>query len=312
MADFNRRQFLKSSVSAAALSTVSAGSLAHASEQAAVGAGSPPEGQFIDTNVDLFVWPFRTLKYEQTDALVSKLRQHGIRQAWAGSHEAMLHRNIDLVNRRLAEECETKGEGILVPFGTVNPLFPDWEWDLEQCDEMYDMPGIRVYPSYQGFSLGDAEFRRLLFRAAERDMLVQIVVDMEDERLQHPTVPIRSADVSPLLNILPEIPEVDVMLLNAFRQVRGEQFARFINETNVTFDIARLDGSGEIERVLNGREGRVADGQTKVPVERLLLGSHMPFFPLENVLFKFMDSPMTEAQARAILHENAERLIETA
>lgn len=309
MPEFNRRQFLKSSVSAAALAGLSAGTAAEAAESSRPTSQNVPEGQFVDTNVDLFVWPFRTLKYEQTDALIGKLRQHGIKQAWAGSHEALFHKNVDLVNRRLAEECASKGDGMLVPFGTVNPLFPDWEWDLEQCAEAYDMPGIRVYPSYQGFSVDDAEFRRLLYRASERGLMVQIVVDMEDERLQHPVVPIRSADVEPLLNIVPEIPEANIMLLNAFRVVRGDLFARFIKETSINFDIARLDGSGEIERVLNGRRGRVADGETKVSEERLLLGSHMPFFPLENALFKFMDSPMTEQQARAILYENAERLL---
>lgn len=311
MGDFNRRQFLKSSVSAAALTGLSAGSLRDAAAKPPKSKrGAAPAGQFIDVNVDLFKWPFRTLKYEETDALVEKLQQHGIREAWAGSHEALFHKNVDLVNRRLVEECETKGQGMLVPFGTVNPLFPDWEWDLERCAEAFDMPGIRVYPSYQGFSLGDEEFRRLLYMATERGLLVQIVVDMEDERLQHPVVPIRSADVSPLPNVLAEIPDANVMLLNAFRVVRNDTFARFVNETNVTFDIARLDGAGEIERVLNGREGRVGDGQTAISVDRLLLGSHMPFFPLENALFKFMESPMTEQQARAILYENAERLLQ--
>ncbi len=266
----------------------------------------------MDTNVDLFTWPFRTLKYDQTEALVAKLRQHGVRQAWAGSHEALLHKDVDLVNRRLAQECEEKGDGVLVPFGTVNPLFPDWEWDLERCDEAYDMPGIRVYPSYQGFDVADSSFRRLLYLASERDMIVQIALDMEDERLQHPVVPIRPADVSSLPGTLAELPDPNVMLLNAFRHLSGDLFRTFIHDTNVTFDIARLDGSGEIERMLNGMEGRYADGETEVSPERLLLGSHMPFFPLENVMFKFMDSPMTEAQARAILHRNAERLLESA
>lgn len=268
-----------------------------------------PEGQFVDVNVNLFKWPFRTLKYEETGPLVEKLREHGIRQAWAGSYEALFHKNVDLVNRRLVDECEARGDGMLIPFGTVNPLFPDWQWDLQRCAETFDMPGIRIYPAYQGFSLDSEEFRRLVYLAAERGLLVQIVVDMEDERLQHPVVPIRTPGVSPLPDILAEIPDANVMLLNAFRVVQNDLFATFVNETNVTFDIAYLDGAGEVAHVLNGSAGRVGEGTTCISAERLLMGSHLPFYPLENVLLKFMESPMTEHQARAILYENAERLL---
>ena len=277
MADFNRRQFLKSSVSAAALSGLSVNSFANpGTVTSSPNINRPrPEGQFIDTNVDLFAWPFRTLKYQKTEDLVDKLQQHGVRQAWAGSHEALFHRNVDLVNRRLVEECETKGQGVLIPFGTVNPLFPDWEWDLQQCAEAYDMPGIRVYPSYQGFSIADEEFRRLLYMASERGLIVQIAVDMEDERLQHPVAPIYTANMSSLPGTLAEIPDAKVMLLNAFRGVRGDLFATFINETDVTFGISRLDGAGEIERVLNGRDGRYAIEGTKMSEERLVLGFHV-------------------------------------
>src|SRR5215470_12481559 len=65
--------------------------------------GPPPE--IIDTNVHVFDWPFRKLKYAEAKALVAKLRKHRITQAWTGSYEGLLHKDLDGVNARLAEEC---------------------------------------------------------------------------------------------------------------------------------------------------------------------------------------------------------------
>ena len=110
----------------------------------------PPEGatatgpDIIDTNVHLFQWPFRRLKYDRTEALVRKLRRHRIAQAWAGSFESVFHKQLDAANRRLVDECREHGGGLLIPIGSVNPVWPDWEEDLRRCHEQYQMRGVRL------------------------------------------------------------------------------------------------------------------------------------------------------------------------
>ena len=95
---------------------------------------------------------------DKTRSLVAKLRHHRITKAWAGNFEALFSKSINEVNARLAEECRVNGEGILIPFGTVNPAWPDWEEDLRRCHEVHRMPGIRLYPAYQTFDLNHNEF----------------------------------------------------------------------------------------------------------------------------------------------------------
>ena len=75
----------------------------------------------IDSNVHLFDWPFRKLKYDRTEALIAKLRKHRITQAWAGSFEAILQKQLDAINHRLAEECRTRGDGVLDPYRQRQP-----------------------------------------------------------------------------------------------------------------------------------------------------------------------------------------------
>src|SRR5688500_6805040 len=107
----------------------------------------------IDSNVNLLEWPFRKMKYGNTRLLIEKLRRHRITQAWAGNYEAVFSKSINVTNARLVKECRDNGKGMLVPFGAVNPAWPDWEEDVRRCHEEHKMAGIRLYPAYQAYDL---------------------------------------------------------------------------------------------------------------------------------------------------------------
>ena len=127
----DRRSFVKASLIPAMMPL--AASFAGPSSRGAEPEPAVPD--IIDTNVHLFEWPFRKLKYARTESLIAKLRKHRITKAWAGSFEAVLHKQLDRVNRRLADECRTHGDGMLTAIGSINPAWPDWEEDLRRCHE---------------------------------------------------------------------------------------------------------------------------------------------------------------------------------
>ena len=252
----------------------------------------------IDTNVTLSRWPFRRCPLDETPALVAKLRANGVTQAWAGTFDGLLHKDIASANTRLAEQCSKHGGGLLLPFGSINPRLPDWEDDLRRCAEVHKMRGIRLHLNYHGYKLHDPAFPRLLTLAADRGLIVQLAVSMEDERTQHPLLQVPPVDTAPLLDLVKSLPKLRLVLLNWARTVRGEPLLRLAATERVWFDIAMLEG-------VNG----VANLAAQLPVKQILFGSHAPFFYFDSALLKLKESALTEAQSKVIQSENAQRVV---
>jgi predicted TIM-barrel fold metal-dependent hydrolase len=252
----------------------------------------------IDTNVYLSRWPFRRLHGDEPDELVAKLRRQNVEQAWVGSFDALLHRDVAAVNERLVQDCRQHGPGLLRPFGTVNPTLPDWEEDLRRCHEVHHMPGIRLHPNYHGYRLDSPAFARLLAQTSFRGLLVQVVLTMEDERTQHPACRVPHVDARPLTELLRKLPRLRLVLLNAFRAHNIEQVAGVMRAGQLYVDIATLEGAGGV--------GRLVDA---VGVQRVVFGSHYPLFYHESALLKLQESELPAPILRAVRTENAQRLV---
>ncbi|MBI5692204.1 MAG: amidohydrolase family protein [Verrucomicrobia bacterium] len=255
--------------------------------------------ELVDTNVYLSRWPLSRLPHDDTAALAAKLRSAGVTQAWAGSFDGLLHRDLASVNARLAEECRRHGAGLLVPFGSINPQLPDWEEDLRRCAEGERMPGIRLHPNYHGYTLDHPAVARLLRLAAERGLLVQLVLVMEDERMMHPMLRAAPTDPKPLAGLVRQTPGLRLMLLNAQRTLRGPALTSILGAGEVGVDLAMLEGVGGVAALLAGG----------VPLERVLFGSFAPMFYFESAVLKLQESVLSEPQLAAIRGRNARRLL---
>jgi predicted TIM-barrel fold metal-dependent hydrolase len=302
----DRRSFVKASLAPAAWPIAAAltNASAHSAEQATAASSAGPE--IIDTNIHLFDWPFRKLKYARTEALVAKLRKHRITQAWAGSFEAVLNKQLDAINRRLAEECQARGGGMLLPIGSVNPAWPDWEEDLRRCHEQYRMRGVRLYPAYHGYTLDHPEFAAVIAEAAKRGLLIQIVMRLEDERVHHQAIQVPNVNAAPLPEVMKKSPQAKVQLINSAGPLLGNNLAALVRETQITFDIAATEGNGGVGRLI---EGKNPSYRGAIGAERLLFGSHAPFFPCETALLKLFESPLTLEQLEKLMRGNAQRLL---
>lgn len=249
----------------------------------------------IDVNVYLSRWPFRRLPCDDTPALAEKLKSAGIKQAWCGSFDALLHKDIAGVNARLADECKShSGEKpLLVPFGAINPKLPDWQEDLRRCVEVHKMPGIRLHPNYHGYKLDDPDFAALLAAATERKLIVQLAIRMEDPRTQHPLLQVPDVDATPLEAVMKQHPNLRLVILNGLMSLRPDLVDK-LAAAGVSFDIATLEGIAGLTRLLKS-----------VPLERILFGSYFPFFAWEAAKLKLQESALARFQVEAITEKNA-------
>src|SRR4051812_28777071 len=119
----SRRRFLKRTMGAAVACGLSRWSTAN---------DALTSESITDTHVYVGHWPHKQLSGDDLVRLVADLRKSGVGRAWAGSFDGLFHKDVAGVNQRLAKECARVGDGMLIPFGTINPTLPDWEDDIHR------------------------------------------------------------------------------------------------------------------------------------------------------------------------------------
>jgi hypothetical protein len=159
------------------------------------------------------------------------------------------------------------------------------------------MPGIRLHPNYHRYKLDDPDFARLLRLAADRRLIVQLTLAMEDERAMHPLLRVEPVNPAPLADLVQKTPGLRLVVLNALRMLRGEPLRKLLAAGEVYVEIATLEGVGGVARFLE-----------QVPLQRVLFGSHAPFFYFESAFLKLQESPLSQQKLNAIRRENAQRL----
>jgi len=254
----------------------------------------------IDVNVSLSRWPFRRLVGDEPDGLVANLRKRNVGQAWAGTFDGILHKDLSSANERLASDCRRYGSGLFVPFGSINPKLPDWQEDLRRCQEEHKMPGIRLHRNYHGYDLKDSAFSELLRLSSSRRLIVQVAVRMEDERTQHPLMRVAPVDISPLADVIKSERGVRVLVLNWNPLEDLETAQKLASTGRVWFDISMVESVGGVARLVQA-----------ISIQQVLFGSHYPLFYFESALLKVREGGFAEAEARAILEDNARRLLGT-
>ncbi len=285
----NRREVMRLGASVAATGALFGSVVRSAEEHASA-------TRIVDTNVSLFHWPYRRLPLDETSALVEKFRLLGISQAWAGSFEGLLHRDISEVNQRLVEACRELPE--LVPIGTINPTLSGWQEDLRRCVDDHKMPGVRVHPNYHGYTLNDPRFSSLLARIATAGCFVQIVAAMEDERTQHQLLRVNEVELAPLAEIMPRIENARVQILGS--KPIAKQLASLATHPGVFFDTSRVEGTDGVPQLVEN-----------LPPGRVMYGSNTPFLITEAALIRVHESGQLSDNALCdVFGRNSEQLLQ--
>lgn len=287
----HRRDVLNSAVVASAASLIGTDPVSSAEQATRTQRKPQPQPlKIIDTNVSLFQWPFRRLPLDNVVSLVRHYTSLGITQAWAGSFEAILHRDIRGVNHRLAEVCKEHSQ--LMPIGALNPTLPDWEEDLRLCAEQHKMSGIRLHPNYHGYPLHDPRAEQVIVQATKARLFVQIAACMEDTRTQHRLVHVPDVELEALVLLAKQHPTAQLQVLNY--RPRGSLLAELGKHAGVFVDTARVDATDGVSTLIKG-----------FPANRVLFGTHAPLLIPDAALIRVAEARLDTQQIESLMAANA-------
>jgi hypothetical protein len=130
---------------------------------------------------------------------------------------------------------------------------------------------------------------------------------MEDSRVHHPALQLVPVTVAPLVAALKAEPKAKVQLLHFVGRPLGADLRQLTTETSATIDFSRWEGNGAVGKLTGTAPG--SQGAPAVPIDRVLFGSHAPYFPVETAVLKLIESPFGKEQLNAIMQGNARRLL---
>jgi predicted TIM-barrel fold metal-dependent hydrolase len=170
--------------------------------------------KLIDTNAYLGHWAARRLRHNTPEGLLRLMDRAGIEQACVSSASAIMYRNCHAGNEELDESLEGHRDR-LIPFAVLSPAYAGWERDLKWCHETLGAKGLRLYPDYHRYKLGDTCCHELVAAAAELKMVISVPQRVEDYRQRHWLIDAPDVDLNELAALIGAQPEARFLVTNA-------------------------------------------------------------------------------------------------
>ena len=247
----------------------------------------------LDVNAWLGSWPFQYFHDDSARRLEDRLRGEGIAHAMVGSPEAAFNQDCLAVNRLLVKRLA--GSTALHPVLALDPTRGDWQ-DILSLGRDEGIAAIRLFPAYHGYELGSAPALTAVEHIADAGCTVLFLqMRMEDERTHHPRCRIPALDVGPILELAGRFPTLPVVALCPYYHEAVELGK---GPGNVRFDLSHVETLRTVTSLLS-----------EVALERVLLGTHVPFLQSRAALMKLEAPYVPEAARRAIGFENARAIL---
>lgn len=249
----------------------------------------------IDFNSYLGHWPFRRLCARTACEILRQMDNNGIDVAVVSSLNSVLYTDPHDGNIELIEEV-SRHSGRFIPLAVLNPGYPGWEHDLEECIS-YGFRGIRLYPQYHNYALTDDECLRLVKKASEENLVVSIPVRLRDGRGRHWMDSARDIEFEELERFAEESCGAKIVVLEA----RGVINSKLIKHPNIYFEISRMNAAlGEIDKLIE----LIGDS-------RIVFGSGFPLKYATSAILKMKLIQKPGETIEKILWKNAYSLLES-
>ncbi|MBR4904991.1 MAG: amidohydrolase family protein [Selenomonadaceae bacterium] len=203
------------------------------------------------------------------------------------------------------------GEGI-ISFGCIHPDFTNYREELSRIKN-HGLKGIKIHPVYQDINLDDAKFLRILYRAAELDLIVVTHAGLD---IGFPGVVRCSPQMAK--NVIDELGEFKFVLAHMGGWKNWDEVLKVLGGTKIFIDTSFSTG-----KIIPRRDFVWAEEDLKFldaaqfmefvkvfGAERILFGTDSPWTAAGNSI-KFVENlPISSADKNKILGLNAKKLLE--
>jgi uncharacterized protein len=250
---------------------------------------------FIDINAYVGHFPFRTLRDNTPGKLVARMDRAGIEKAAVSSIDALVH------------DLEPHADR-LIPIGTVHPMSPHWEEDLDDCLN-WGMKGIRIFPPYQGYAVNGAEAKRVAQACAEKHIPLLIPNRLEDIRQHHWMDPAKETGLDQIADLIAAVPEASIIVANARGIARSALWQRkHIRDANWYIDLSLTEIFYGLHTTIATMRD-LADFIDEGGAKHILFGTNLPLSYAGPALVKFAQLPVDTDTLENISHRTSAKLL---
>lgn len=228
------------------------------------------------------------------DGTVSTLMKEGKKAGFTHflvQSVATAPKQVSSINHFIAESVENSC-GKMTGFGTLHPDSEDVETDFAELVRL-GLKGVKLHPDIQGFKIDDYRMLKI-YELCEKNS-IPILMHCGDSRFDRSN-PNR---IAPILDIYTGLTMIGAHFggYTVWEEAlsRLSQYEKFYVDTSSTLFMVDTDMAKRMIYTYG--------------VEKVMFGTDYPMWNLQEELDKFMEIPLTENERRAILYDNAAKML---
>ncbi len=198
---------------------------------------------------------------------------------------------VHSINRFISELASSDPDRT-VGFGAMHPESEDIDGDFDEMLSL-GLKGVKIHPDIQKFALDDKRCDRIYARCSEAG--IPILIHTGDYRYDY-------SNPNRLMPVLRAYPKLKVVGAHMGGWSVYEEASRALCD----FENIYVDCSSSMQYLTDGQTVEI---MKRYGMEKVLYGTDYPMWAPAKEIKHFMALPLTDGERRAILSENALRLL---
>lgn len=258
----------------------------------------------IDVNTYIGHWPFRQLRNNTAQGIISIMDASGVDIAAVSSLNSVFYKDVQEGNMELAKEIEPYKDRF-IPFAVINPVYAGWRKDFIFCLEKLNMKGLELYPYYHRYELTNPDAVELIKLAGEKGIPVHLPCSIVNIRQRHWMDTNENLSVEQVEKLLSLCPDTDFIITNGPSDSIAKKLKKASENRKgkVYYDFARI----EVFDIRGGTTPFEALVQT-AGIDNIVFGSVLPFQYIDPQFIRLQNMGITEEEMEKVTSGNLKKL----